>query len=839
MPYLNLFANRCKNLCVRHFAQLTVSVYLFILAVVLIMNSSSALSMAASSSAAYVQAAASAASGTATTLSLAFPSNTRAGDLLLVAFDYTSNATPTSVTDSQGNVFTEVGSQLSTPGGALSRVYYARNIKGGADTVTVTLSASSSYLELYLNEYSGINTTNPIDAELGASGSAGAVSSGNVTTTAAGDIIYGYCVGDWACTVGSGFTARSTLNDNLIEDETAGTAGSHAATGSATNGWTMQMVALGPTPIVVPPVITSATTASGTAGKAFSYQITATNTPTSYGVTGLPAGLSVNGGTGLISGTPTSTGTSTVTLSATNAGGTGNATLTLTIAAAVPASFVQAAASAASGTATTLSLAFPSNTRAGDLLLVAFDYTSNATPTSVTDSQGNVFTEVGSQLSTPGGALSRVYYARNIKGGADTVTVTLSASSSYLELYLNEYSGINTTNPIDAELGASGSAGAVSSGNVTTTAAGDIIYGYCVGDWACTVGSGFTARSTLDGNLIEDETAGSAGGYPATGTATNGWTIQLVALKPASASGSSAPGVSLSSSSLSFGSESVGASSTAQTVTLSNPGNAALSISSIGITGTDSSDFSQTNNCGSSVAAGAKCTISATFTPAASGSLTAALSLTDNATGSPQSVTLTGTGTASGSGGNSPSVSLSSTSLSFGSEPAGMTSAAQTVTLSNTGSAALSISSVAVGGTNPSEFSEIADTCGSSLAAGSKCTIEATFTPAAANSYRATLSITDNASGSPQAVSLSGTGAHDVILSWTASGSSGVVGYNIFRGTASGKESTTRLNSSPITGTTYTDSNVIAGQTYYYMITSVSSSGTQSGDSGEVSATVP
>src|SRR5208282_4127663 len=80
-----------------------------------------------------------------------------------------------------------------------------------------------------------------------------------------------------------------------------------------------------------PPVITSATTASGTVGSAFSYQITATNSPTSYGATGLPAGLSVSSSTGLISGTPTTAGTSTVTLSATNAGGTGNATLTLTV----------------------------------------------------------------------------------------------------------------------------------------------------------------------------------------------------------------------------------------------------------------------------------------------------------------------------------------------------------------------------------------------------------------------------------------------------------------------------------------------------------------------------
>jgi hypothetical protein len=65
-------------------------------------------------------------------------------------------------------------------------------------------------------------------------------------TTVAGDVIYGYCVGDWACTAGSGFATRSNLNDNLIEDELAGNPGAYAATGTATNGWTMQMVALKP-----------------------------------------------------------------------------------------------------------------------------------------------------------------------------------------------------------------------------------------------------------------------------------------------------------------------------------------------------------------------------------------------------------------------------------------------------------------------------------------------------------------------------------------------------------------------------------------------------------------
>jgi titin len=102
------------------------------------------------------------------------------------------------------------------------------------------------------------------------------------------------------------------------------------------------------------------------------------------------------------------------------------------------------------------------------------------------------------------------------------------------------------------------------------------------------------------------------------------------------------------------------------------------------------------------------------------------------------------------------------------------------------------------------------------------------------------LSISDNAGGSPQSVSLTGTGLHDVILTWTASPTIGVAGYNVYRGTTSGGESATPINSAPINGTTYMDENVTAGATYYYVVTSVDSNDvTQGADSNEASATVP
>ena len=283
--------------------------------------------------ASFVQATASKTTQTGSA-SLAFSADTKAGDVILIGFNFDQSVTPSSVTDSEGNVYTEVGTQLTTPGGVHGRVYYARNIAGGPDTVTVSVDGQTDFLEMYLTEYSGADPNNPVDAQAGATGTAGAVSSGNATTTASGDVVYGYCVADAACTVGSGFTARSTLVENLTEDEIVGDAGSYAATGTSNSGWLMQMVALRPGSGTVgaAPVITSATAANGTVGTVFGYQITATNSPTSYGATGLPAGLSVNTSTGLISGTPSAAGTSSVTLSATNATGTGNAALTVTIA---------------------------------------------------------------------------------------------------------------------------------------------------------------------------------------------------------------------------------------------------------------------------------------------------------------------------------------------------------------------------------------------------------------------------------------------------------------------------------------------------------------------------
>jgi hypothetical protein len=108
--------------------------------------------------------------------------------------------------------------------------------------------------------------------------------------------------------------------------------------------------------------------------------------------------------------------------------------------------------------------------------------------------------------------------------------------------------------------------------------------------------------------------------------------------------GAGTPQAVLSPVSLPFGSVTTGTTSTAQTVTLSNPGSAALTITSISITGANAAQFAQTSTCGATLAAGANCVISITFTPSAVASYSAAISVADNATGSPRSVPLTGAG---------------------------------------------------------------------------------------------------------------------------------------------------------------------------------------------------
>jgi len=184
--------------------------------------------------------------------------------------------------------------------------------------------------------------------------------------------------------------------------------------------------------------------------------------------------------------------------------------------------------------------------------------------------------------------------------------------------------------------------------------------------------------------------------------------------------------------------------STPEVVTLTNTGPMTLNISSITLSG----DFLQENNCGSGLPAGASCTIRVAFRPSAEGSRTGAVTITDDAPDSPQTVALMGTGTV---------VQLTLMNVNFGNQRVGTTSPPHTVTLTNTGSAPLNIHGIALTGVNFGDFVETT-TCGSTLPPQTSCAIQVRFLPAATGPREASLRVRDDGGGDTQNVKLRGRG---------------------------------------------------------------------------------
>lgn len=200
--------------------------------------------------------------------------------------------------------------------------------------------------------------------------------------------------------------------------------------------------------------------------------------------------------------------------------------------------------------------------------------------------------------------------------------------------------------------------------------------------------------------------------------------------------------VSVTPSSLAFGTTDIGSTSPAQLVQISNPGTAALALTSQAIT-LDASFRIASSTCGTSLAAGASCALGLTFAPSTSGAHTGMLSLTD-ALGT-HTVALSGTaqGTAS--------VTLAPASIDFGSTALGQT-LSRTVSVSNTGTAAATLSAPAITG----DFRIASSTCGTSLASNASCTLSVVFAPTATGIRSGILTLADAAA--QHSVAVQGTG---------------------------------------------------------------------------------
>jgi hypothetical protein len=221
-------------------------------------------------------------------------------------------------------------------------------------------------------------------------------------------------------------------------------------------------------------------------------------------------------------------------------------------------------------------------------------------------------------------------------------------------------------------------------------------------------------------------------------------------------SGIGTSAVALSPQSITFADRPDHTQSSARTVTLTNVGGTALTVSGVALSGTDASSFlTRSDTCtGKTLATGQSCSAQVRFRPLGTGVKTARLRFTDSAADSPQSVALSGTGTPG------PWLERSVQALKFGRIAVGTTAPAQSVTLTNVGSASLTIGGLTVEGANPGDFPGPTGTCTapSTLAPSESCMASLAFRPSATGSRSATLTIADSAPRNPHHVGLQGTG---------------------------------------------------------------------------------
>ena len=288
--------------------------------------------------------------------------------------------------------------------------------------------------------------------------------------------------------------------------------------------------------------------------------------------------------------------------------------------------------------------------------------------------------------------------------------------------------------------------------------------------------------------------------------------------------------LSVSSSSLQFNTVVVGQNST-QSLQLSNQGAGAVQVTALAIS---NSQFSITGasvpftlNPSSSVS------LAVSFAPTSSGSASAMLNITSNASNPQLTISLAGTG-----GNAFTQLAVSPASINFGNETV-KTTTTQNVTLQNTGDISFTIQGISITGTGFS-YSNLSQ--GVSLSPNQQITFQVSFTPTSAGAASATLSFTSSSLSSPATLILEGVGVnpvptYTVQLSWDAS-TSQVAGYIVLRSETSGGPYTP-LFGTALNALSYSDGTVSSGTTYYYVVTAVGETGGESGLSNQLTVVIP
>jgi len=308
-----------------------------------------------------------------------------------------------------------------------------------------------------------------------------------------------------------------------------------AQTGTLTNGYTYTTSNPAPT-------VTSITPNSGTANGGTS--VTLTGTGFLAGATVKLGGTSATGVTVVSSTSITATtpahaaGAVNVVVTNTDAqtGTLTNGYTYTTTGGGGTIAFVQVNAVTPQTASASVQVPYPLAQTAGNLNIVAVGWNdTTSTVSSVSDSRGNTYTQAGTTISGTG-MRQAIYYAKNVTAGSNSVTVVFNQAAAYVDVRILEYSGLDTTSPLDVTAGAAGNSASPSSGAATTTSSNELIFGAGMTASAYSAaGAGFTSRiiTSPDKDIAEDQLGSSAGSYSASAplSSSSAWVMQMATFK--------------------------------------------------------------------------------------------------------------------------------------------------------------------------------------------------------------------------------------------------------------------------------------------------------------------
>jgi hypothetical protein len=478
-------------------------------------------------------------------VTVTYPVAQTAGDLNIVVVGWNdTTSTVTQVNDLQhNNYLLAVGATSGTR--VRQSIYYAKNIAGGANTVTVTFNQKALYPDVRILEYSGLDTVNPLDVTAGAVGTGTTANSGSATTRFSNELIFG--AGTTSNTFhapATGFTIRivTSPDGDVAEDRIVSSTASYnaAATLLSSGNWVMQMATFRAAGQANPaPTVSSITPASGPLAGGTAVTITGTGFLAGATVTlggNSATGVNVASGTSITATTPAH-GTGAVNVTVTNPDSQSN---TLTngytyTTGAVVIALAQVNAATPQGSAASATVAYPGAQTAGNLNIVVVGWNdASSSVAQVSDLlHNNYILALGPTTGT--GLRQSIYYAKSIAAGTNSVTVKFNQAAAYVDVRVLEYSGLDPASPLDVTAGAAGHGTTASSGAAVTTSANELIFGAgtTAGGFSG-AGPGFTSRIIThpDADIAEDKTVSSAGSNSAVAPVSSSyWVMQMVTFK--------------------------------------------------------------------------------------------------------------------------------------------------------------------------------------------------------------------------------------------------------------------------------------------------------------------